>query len=193
MSEDESARFEIQLDPDEASESVKPNSTITRRQKQLLSQMADSRFASRSEALRAAIEGLRERLEGDGTRAIDELRLDVQSLESSVDELTEKIDTIHSALISPEGNSGNTRGSVDPTAQSSQTSRQSRSDRIVDAVHKSVVEVPESTLEDIVDHSGLSTREVHRGLMELEESGLVEFAETDAGVEYRPAALEEKS
>lgn len=193
MSEDESARFEIQLDPDEASESVKPNSTITRRQKQLLNQMADSRFASRSEALRAAIEGLRERIEGDGNRAIDELRLDVQSLESSVDELTEKIDTIHSALISPERNSGNTQGSGDPAAQSSQAAMQSSSDRIVDAVHKSVIEAPESTLGDIVDHSGLSTREVHRGLMELEESGLVEFAETDARVEYRPAALEDKS
>ncbi|WP_124176710.1 hypothetical protein [Natrarchaeobius halalkaliphilus] len=193
MTEDETSCFEIHLDPDKASESVKPNSTITRRQKQLLNQMADSRFASRSEALRAAIEGLRERLEGDGTRAIDELRLDVQSLESSVEELGEEIETIHSALISPQINSEITQVSGNKATLGSRDSRQSNCNRVADTVHKSMIEVAEPTLETLVDHSELSTRQVHRGLMELEKRELIVFSETDTGIEYRLASFEGNS
>lgn len=192
MTDENVSQFDINLDPEEAGESVKPNSTITRRQKQLLDQMANSRFASRSEALRAAIEVLRERLEENGNRPIDELRIDIQSLESTVDELVEQVEVIHSALITPEINSVIEDDCItgDQAQFTDQRMDASSSHKLANAVHKSVLELEIPTITNIADHCEMSSVNVHKGLSQLEGEGLVVSSEKDGQVEYQISTLE---
>lgn len=155
-----------------SSEFVRRRFSMKQRQDQMLDELSDDRFASRSEALRVAVEDLHETLREDSKQPLQALEERIGDLATKLEEISDQLD---------EQQSPTTRESPEPSTEATPV------DQLNDQVYKTVSEIGFSTKSDIAAKSGLSELEVHETLLRLSEKELVSSLENDGDTVYRPA------
>jgi Arc/MetJ-type ribon-helix-helix transcriptional regulator len=153
-------------------EFVRRRFSMKQRQDQMLDELSDDRFASRSEALRVAVEDLHETLRGDSKQPLQALEERIGDLATKLEEISDQLD---------EQQSPKTRESPEPLTETIPV------DQLNDEVYKAVSELGFSTKSDIAAESGLSELRVHETLLRLTEKELVSSLENDGETFYRPA------
>lgn len=73
---------------------IRPNCTIKKRHDELLDELEEARYASRSEALRAAIESHAQSVSNSGETGVEQLIKRVEELGRKIDEIDERIDEL---------------------------------------------------------------------------------------------------
>ena len=172
---------------------VKPNSTITTRQKRLLDEMAESRFASRSEALRTAIEGLHHSLENNGDEPLETLITKVGSIASTLETVSEQIEELPSTILTNSIQQTELQNNGQSIASAASTTDQgNENDEVDDQVYVAVSDLGRAHEQEIADQCGLSRLRVHGSLLRLVEQGMVSTSEVEDGIFYEPAPASAK-
>lgn len=161
---------------------VKPNCTITTRQDALLNELANTRFASRSEALRTAIEELHQSIKNDAEQPIEQVLTEVKALDDKMGDINDRLESLKSNSIRrvrvPRNqvlDSESDRSNVDQPSE--------QDDKVYSAIHEL-----EFALEtDIAEECNLRQLDVHQSLQRLVSADLVSTLEDDRGTLYRPA------
>jgi predicted transcriptional regulator len=83
---------------EDGSDFVRPGLTLGKRQDALLDELRATRYASRSEAARAAIESLAKDVLSDGKTGIERISKQLKQLEVQMNELADRIDEIQKQL-----------------------------------------------------------------------------------------------
>ncbi|WP_336328333.1 helix-turn-helix domain-containing protein [Halovenus sp. HT40] len=83
-------------------EMTKPNCTIKHRHDEQLDQLAEERYASRSEALRAAIEELSVSISGEGRNIYDEILALLEKMDDRIKTLEEDLKDVKSESAHPQ-------------------------------------------------------------------------------------------
>lgn len=169
---------------------TKPNCTITARHNRLLDEMATGRYASRSEALRVAIEDLYQSLEDDSQQPIQHLRTDIETVLEILEEVADQVAELQSAASGPlvhQNVTNSTAGQAEPIASAMQTTN---GDDWVDEQVYTVISKREFVSEPaIAEECELSQLRVHESLLRLVKRGLVTSIQDDQTVLYRPAPV----
>lgn len=163
---------------------TKPNCTITVRQDRLLDQLSEKRYASRSEALRTAIEDLHRSLENDGEEPIQQLRTDVKKALDSLDEIAQQIEDLHPGAANSPSQPNAGRRPPQSTSEDQQTGNDDQVDEQVYVAVSKLELAPESAIADECEFSQLR---VHESLLRLVDRGLVSSLDDDQTTLYRPA------
>lgn len=167
-------------------EMVKPNCTIKTRQDELLDELADGKYVSRSEALRVAIEQLSKSVHSDNKTVQEKLIDRIDDLEAELEDISDQLET----QFEPSADG--------PTEVDSDRDRTSRSRVTTDrSEQRSDGELPtnpvyahlskhgEMSESDLADETGFSNLEVHKALQELTSRGFVESIEEDDETKFK--------
>ncbi|NHX37282.1 MULTISPECIES: helix-turn-helix domain-containing protein [Halolamina] len=164
----------------QSTEMVRPNFTITPRHDNLLDRLAEDRYASRSEALRAAIEHLNKSVSEDGDTVTEQLLSRIEQLTSQVQSLEDRLDDISS--MNP-GNSqlgGASTGSANPAVQNSVKARDTDvSDAVRNTVYSALLDKGELPVQELAEVCDESVTDVHQAIQSLVDEGLVTSIDTD--------------
>lgn len=177
---------------DDGNESMKPNCTITGRQDQMLDQLKAERYASRSEALRIAIEDLHQKMENDSEQPIRELLTKAERILETLEEVAEQVSELHPnrapSRQQPTPDRRSDGPSEPPTPAVSDADEDDRTD---ERVYTAVSKLGLASESRISEECEVSQLRIHESLLRLIERGLVTTVEDDQTVQYRPAPATE--
>jgi len=177
----------------ESAEMVKPNCTITERQNKLLDKLANkNRYASRSEALRAAIEQHYESLSEEGEDHFERILSQFEQISSKLEKIEEKIVDDHNSWPSsnpsrqkPLNSDGNSAG-VD-TAVTLEQGQEPVSAEIEENIYSALSVKTSKEISSVAAEAGESELVARKALESLVDRGWVAIAnqEKEGELAYR--------
>lgn len=172
----------INSDNGRKSELKKPNCTITERHDELLDKIADARYASRSEALRVAIEDLAQTVDDEKNSIFEELIGRIDKLGDQVSEVNEKLEELESLAENPSQQKGNSMSKQDDIDNSISNSKGAGLDNDVYVLLSAEGTSAASEISNQLDQPVLDVRE---SLDRLVDRGFVAQTEDEDTLLYR--------
>lgn len=175
-------------------EMVRPSLSLRQRHDQLLDDLKDARYASRSEAARAGIELLSESVMESGEINVDHLNDQVISLISQIEELTDQIDEIHQELVGDSNKDG------PPQQESGQQSDQVNSavsitnsqhtEKLANEVYALLSERGVMSISKLAKETSCDNIEVHEAVSRLIDSEFIARTEHKNPTKYQVQVAE---
>lgn len=158
----------------QSQEMVKPNCTITGRHDAVLSRLAERRYASRSEALRAAIDYLENSISTEGESTTERLISEIVQLQSQVESLEEHLDDIQESQ--PGSQLTVARENLDTPSEVADAVNSASSNSIEDVRNKlysTLSNCGPMTVSELSTESNLEEVSVHQGVESLVADGMI--------------------
>lgn len=157
----------------DGSDFVRPSLTIRERHDELLDELHEARYGSRSEAVRAAIESLAKSVMGDGETGIEQLSKQVGQLEAQMSELADQIDEAQDQFsagrANPSSQSRNNSG-ADSDTPTVETTESQGSAELQGEIYTLLSEQSSMTVTEIADHVDKDPLKVHESITQLVEN-----------------------
>ncbi len=156
--------------PNDQSNSIPLKICLTAHSKSLLEEIVDERYASRSEAIRAAIEHHHRYLSDGGETDLDVLR-------EAIDEVADRIDNTQSEL--EELNSGVVYPAHGMPSQATDDQESDSTPSVRQPITEELVQDSPLGVEELADRTQQSKTAIRQSITQLKDDSLVERVETD--------------
>lgn len=171
------------------SEMTKPNCTIKRRHDGLLDELAETRHASRSEALRTAIEDYAQSVSNEGDTVVEQLFARVDALSDRVEELNEKLDALDAGSMRDttlvESRTSAQPPGTEPVAEAVEHSSSDDKKGLQDDVYSVLNQQGPLSVSEIAEHISESAVTVHEVLKHLLDREFVTCTEQSDTRKYQ--------
>lgn len=172
-------------------EFTKPNCTITSEHDKMLDEIAEKRFASRSEALRVAIQQLHNQTVDDENISVDERLISkVDEISEKVDDLCKEIDELHEQGVhrypSPDARTRVEVGELEKVESENDQSKNIEKD-----VYRLLSKEGPLSSPEIADRLGVGYLDVRETLESLAERGIIACVNEDGTNRYRTKSINE--
>lgn len=173
------------------SDFVRPSITLKKRHNDLLDELYEARYGSRSEATRAAIESLAKSvLDDDGETGIEHISKQVKQLVVQMNDLVDQIDEIQNQL--PAGNTADPSSQLSDatgTGQDELTVASTETEGSADlqhAIYDILSEHGQMSVPEIAEYIDEDPFNIHEGVEQLvEEYGFVTCIEESGASQYK--------
>lgn len=141
---------------------------LTKHHNDLLDEIADKRYASRSEALRAAIQHLSQYLSESENADIESLRDDIKQISEEIDTIQEKIDESNSRVVVAD------QSSAYKNKGESETKSETENEIV-----KELVKSGSLSADEIAERIGKDIIAVISATQSLQQDGIINSADTN--------------